>query len=381
MHVNTALASQVELPGASKEAQIVLRSVRSCVLQDADTLLSDASPAGVDWEEVENIAAQNRLAVLVLRGMNQSAKAIPANCREVLEEHQNATVRMNGMGLATLRHVVPSLESRGVDTVVLKGPVAQKIIYGDFFSKPSSDLDLLVSSRDYNKASRWIISRGFALAEECSSPWWRIFLGEQHFLSAVPSRTTIDLHYRTQQPGSPAPHRTDLFMSQKVCISVGNVKIHTLSKANTCLLSCISLMKALFHREPGGGHVCDIAANILNYAPEELEKLFDDAGRQGLTNTLLLGLRSTGLLFGIRVQFDESVDQGVLRCSSDENLLRMILYPWSTEIQWPKRSRMLWDLCDNKTAYLRAISWKISGDLCRRAYQSSPRRLGRAPLC
>jgi hypothetical protein len=367
MNVNILPVGQMVLAGASIEAQIMLRVVRSCILQNTDNFSEIPSSAVFDWREVQNLAAKNKLAIFVLRGLKKIAEALPVEFQVALEEHENATIQMNGANLLTLRRMVPTLESHGVHGVVLKGPVAQKMIHGDFFLKPSTDLDLLVFPDDYDTASRLIASNGFELAAECSTPWWSVFLGEQHFFSKGPSQSTIDLHHRIQQPGSPAPREPELFISQSEYIAVGSIQIRTLSRTNACLLSCMSLAKALIHREPAGGHVCDIAANVGRCRPEEFKQLVDDAGRQGLRNTLILGLRAADLLLGIQGRF-ESADADVLRDTSDTDLLRMILYPWSTEIRWPRRSSMLWDLCDAKTTYIQAISWKIGGDLCRQFY-------------
>ena len=68
--------------------------------------------------------------------------------------------------------MVSALKTNGVESVVLKGPCAQMLVHGDFFAKPSSDVDLLVSRRDFGKAGRIVADSGFAVAEECWSPWW-----------------------------------------------------------------------------------------------------------------------------------------------------------------------------------------------------------------
>jgi len=258
---------------------------------------------------------------------------------------------------------------------VLKGPVAQKLIHGDFFSKPSFDVDLLVLPDEYDLASQIIADNGFALARECSSPWWSMFLGEQHFVSSGLLRSTLDLHYRTQQPGSPGPREGGRFISQSVGVWVGGTQIYTLSRTNSCLLSCMSLSKALMHREPAGSYVSDIATFFIGHRTDELQRLFEEASSQGLRNTLALGLRSAHLLFGIEVGLEKRNERRILKSASDADLMMMILTPHSPEIRWPRRSKMLWDLCDHKAAYPRAICWKIAGDLCRQLYRNRSRSL------
>jgi hypothetical protein len=373
MYVKIIPVSEIAFPGADKDTQLILRAVRSCILQETDGSLGDACSFGVNWANVIEVSSHNRLGVLLLRGLNRNAIGIPLPHRAAMEKYQLAAVRTNAVNLVTLRHVIPKLESGGVKSIVLKGPVAQKLIHGDFFSKPSFDVDLLVSPAEYEFASQLIVSNGFALARECSSPWWRVFLGEQHFFSSGPLQSTLDLHYRTQQPGSPGPRENGRFIAQSVGVFVGGMHIYTLSRENSCLLSCMSLCKALIHREPAGGHVCDIAAFFKCHQTEQLKRLFEEASGQGLRNTLALGLRAAYLLFGIKVELDEIAEKKMLRSTSDADLMMMILSPHAPAIRWPRRSKMLWDLCDDKSAYPRAISWKIGGDICRQLYQDRGR--------
>jgi hypothetical protein len=369
MYVQIVPVSEIAFPGADKDTQLILRAVRSCILQEADSSLKDAWTFGVNWANVIEVSIHNRLGVLLLRGLNRNAIGIPLPHRAAMEKYQLVAVRTNALNLVTLRHLIPKLESGGVKSIVLKGPVAQKLIHGDFFSKPSFDVDLLVSPAEYGLATQLIVANGFALARECASPWWKVFLGEQHFFSSGPVQSTLDLHYRTQQPGSPGPRENGRFISQSVAVFVGGIRIYTLSGANSCLLSCMSLCKALIHREPAGGHVCDIAAFLKCYRNDQLKRLFKEASRQGLRNTVALGLRAAYLLFGIKVELDEITEKKMLRSTSDADLMMMILSPRARAIRWPRRSKMLWDLCDDKSAYPRAISWKISGDICRQLYQ------------
>lgn len=367
MLVSILPASQIPQADASVEEQVLLRAVQASILRPMDSSPHGAPPPGADWQELGKITVRNKLAVLLLRGLHRSA-GVPQPFRAALEEQQDATVRLNTRNLVTLRHLAPILASHQVDSVVFKGPCAQKLVYGDFFSKPSVDVDLLVLPGDFDRAGRVIADNGFAVAEECSSPWWKVFLGEQHFLSGDRMRTTVDLHHRTQQPGCPAPREPKLFLSQSMTVAVGSNPIPTLSRTNTILLSCMSLAKALTHREPAGGHVCDIAAGIRCLSQDELTQLVEDADRQGLRNTLALGLRAASLLLGVQARIEGGGNK-VFTDATDVDLIKMILRPWASEIVWLTRSRMLRDLCDNRSAYLKEMGWRIAAEACRVLYE------------
>jgi hypothetical protein len=109
---------------------------------------------------------------------------------------------------------------------------------------------------------------------------------------------------------------------------------------------------------------------------DELKQIFEGAFSQGLRNTLGLGLRSVYLLFGVKVELEQITEEKMLRSTSDADLMMTILYPRASAIRWPRRSKMLWDLCDDKSAFPAAIFWKIGGDICRQLYQDR----GRSPV-
>jgi hypothetical protein len=367
MAVSILPADQSALPGAGFEDRVLLRAVRASILGEADEHPLEVSPADADWDRLLELANRNKLAVLLLRGLKRGALSAPQRFLAALQDRQDATVRLNTRHLVTLRHLVPILEGNRVETIVIKGPCAQKLLHGDFFAKPSSDVDLLVSRLDFDRASAVIANSGFAVAEECFSLWWKVFLGEQHFLTSDRSRTAVDLHHRTQQPGCPAPWEPELFLVERLTVAVGACKVPTLSRSYAMLLSCMSLAKALVHREPAGGHVCDIAAGVRGYTPDQFVQLLEVADRQGLRNTLTLGLRSACLLFGVDARLQGSV-RTVLANVRDADLLAMILRPWAGGIAWPRRSQLLKELCDSRAAYLKEACWKAAEEACRMWY-------------
>ncbi len=376
--------NQMLLEGTRTEDRILLQTVRSSILERAGRgLKHPLSSNGIDWQELGTVAKQNRLEIFLLRGLEQGAVHAPQKFRALLEERRDATVRLNTRNLLTVRRVLPLLEAQGVSAVVFKGPCAQMLVHGEFFAKPSLDVDLLVRPADFDKASRVICDDGFALAEECSSVWWRIFLGEQAFLSRDRLQSAVDLHHRVQQPGCPAPRESELFLSQSVTIDVGSTRVRTLSRTNATLLSCMSLAKALIQREPAGGHVFDVAAWLARNAPSEMAELVETADKQGLRHTLALGLRAAGLLFGVQAPIGQDRAR-ILADIADANLIKMILRPWASEIAWPRRSTMLRELCETRAAYLKEIGWKLAAEICRNLCQRPTRhrrsRPGEGPV-
>jgi hypothetical protein len=365
----------IEDEDASDEARrvdILLRAVRAAIRGVPDPELPGRASRLGDLLPVNAIAKQNKLSLIMADGLALSGVQRPEDYRQAVQNHRNMTVMLNTLNLSTIRHCVPMLVDSGIDTIVFKGPLHQQAIFGTYFMRPSTDLDLLVADADFDRASRLLREAAFELPENCQSPWWRTFLGEQHFLSLSGGRTTIDLHHRVQQPGCPAPRLIGEFFSNAETRVVGTLPVRTLSRVHRTLLAAIGLVKAVFHREPAGAYACDIAKSIQRSDRDELENLVETARRQGLLNTLLFGLRAAGLLFDIDAGGSA---RPPLARTSDAELLRMLLMPWGDEIDWPKRRRFLWELCDPQLkmqTFVREMAWALSGELCRRIYE--PRR-------
>ena len=109
--------------------------------------------------------------------------------------------------------------------------------------------------------------------------------------------------------------------------------------------------------------MCDIAANILARTPDERERIVCEAARQGLLETLWCGLRAMRVLFGIGADLGQISKHDILATISDVELIGMILRPEAPETIWPRRSALLWHLCDKKQTYLEEATWRLGADL------------------
>ena len=232
--------------------QLLLRSVRAALWSQPDDGLGRLVEEPVDWPVFHAAAVANKLGVLVIRGLALSSAELAGPQAGVLEGFRKRTLQVNGINLITVREVVPALSTAGVETLLIKGPVHQKELYGNYFIRPSGDVDLLVRRDQFDEAARLLEVSGYFRPAEGASLWWKLFLGEQPFLSTEGRRSTIDLHHRTQQPGCPAPRLGDVFFQRGEAKAVGGAKVAVMAKADAALLACMSLAKALSHREAAG---------------------------------------------------------------------------------------------------------------------------------
>ncbi|MBZ9895983.1 nucleotidyltransferase family protein [Mesorhizobium sp. BR1-1-6] len=341
---------------------------------------SGAAPgdaSGLSVTNVTDIARLNKVATFILKVLSSApANGPPAQLSQWLDAYRRKTVSMNASCIMDSMAIQAALRDRQIDFVFLKGPFQQHLLYDDHFMKPSGDVDILVAPGGFFRAREALRSIGYEIAGKSRSVWWVRFLGEQHMIRGDgPTQSTVDLHYRLQQPGSPSPRDADGFLRRKRQVEITGVEVPFTSVADTLLLSCISVAKALFNREPCAGYVCDVRASADRLDEAEQQRLLDAAAAQGLDDTLLLGLRAADVLLG---GADTLLSQRAARILSrigNEDLLNMVIAPWLSSLRWPQRRTVLWELCGRAPVrYLAEAGWAASADISRRIFerQGSP---------
>lgn len=343
------------MSSASEVAQRFLLEAARARLNEAPV---PAAPAHLDWGAFLSVAQHNRLLSFVADGLTP-----PSEVRAVVERHRQVTFQLNTLALMTARKVAPALEHAGVAMVVLKGPVAQHERYANYFVKPATDIDLLVSRSQFDAARAATARCGYTVAPPCRGIWWRVFLGEQHMRTMQGAGAEIDLHHRLQQPGCPSPRFPNEFLERARRVRIGDVAIPALWPVHACLHACMSITKALVHREPAGGYVLDVAAFLRDYGDEDLRELIAAARRLELERTLQLGVRTARLLYGVEPAGDSLISDA-LAFVADEDLTRMLMRP--TEFAAPpSRTRLLLALCDKPWIFIREAAWKIAAEGAR----------------
>src|SRR4029078_432985 len=108
--------------------------------------------------------------------------------------------------------------------------------------KPAGDDDILVSPAGFFKARDALRSIGYEVAGKSRSVWWVRVLGEQHMVRIEGQKlSTVDLHYRLQQPGSPSPRDTDGFLRRKRELAIAGSSVPFICASAALLLCLISV--------------------------------------------------------------------------------------------------------------------------------------------
>ncbi|MCT2576446.1 hypothetical protein EOA50_16010 [Mesorhizobium sp. M1A.F.Ca.IN.020.30.1.1] len=373
MAVQDASYDRLRAAGSADEVAYVQACLRLFFNPTARAVDHGGMPApAICVADVTDIARLNKVAVFLLKALSHGATGpTPPELFAWLDGYRRRTMSMNAACIGDSIAIHQVLQDRQIDFVFLKGPLQQQLLYGDHFMKPSGDVDILVCPSGFAAAREALRSAGYEVAGKSRSVWWVRFLGEQHMVRDDGVRAaTVDLHYRLQQPGSPSPRDIDGFLRRKREVKVAGASMPLISASDTLLLSCISVAKAFFNREPCAGYVCDVraAAGRLNEA--EQQKLLDHAAEQGLADTLLLALRAADVLLGGTGTLLSDRATRILARIDNADLFHMVIAPWLSSLRWPQRRTVLWELCGREPVrYLAEAGWAASADLSRRIFE------------
>ena len=331
----------------------------------------DVPAPAISVARVADIARLNKVAVFMLKALQRAPAGAPPELLGWLDIYRRRTMAMNSACIIDSMAIGQLLRDRQIDFVFLKGPFQQQLLYGDHFMKPSGDVDLLVSPAGFAGARDALRALGYEVAGKSRSVWWVRFLGEQHMVREDGARpSTVDLHHRLQQPGSPSPRDTDGFLRRKREVAIAGAAAPFTSASDTLLLSCISVAKAFFNREPCAGYVCDVRASASRLSEAEQRDVLDYATAQGLADTLLLGLRAADVLLGGTETLLSDRATRILARIDNADLFHMVIAPWLSSLRWPQRRTVLWELCGREPVrYLAEAGWAASADLSRRIFE------------
>ncbi|MFD2239256.1 nucleotidyltransferase family protein [Aureimonas populi] len=314
---------------------------------DASARIAQVPPASSPLHDPQ--AARRVLALAVRSKLGDVLAAIlsrashgeiAADARAWAIERKRRTMICNSAALRGIEWADGPLRSRGIAYAVMKGPIQQHMLHGDYFTRPSGDIDLLVAAGDFAAAQDVLMDAGFARVPPAPSLWWDRFLGERHFVREGEVRMVFDLHHRLQQPGSPQPRSSRAFLDRAEAHSLSGRRIAAISAGDVPLLCAMSLVKALFNREPAGNHAFDLMAALRSGREGAADRFLERAKEEDLEGTARLALTLVASLFP-----DLATPRtGALPEISPETLRAMVLDPDSVA-DWPRRRRVLSEAC------------------------------------
>lgn len=313
-----------------------------------------------EWQRVELLLRNNRFWTLV---NHDSLGNAPSSLRV---RHQREIARsklFNLRVLAAIRRVAPAMAENKITALVIKGPLQQERVFGSAFARAATDVDLWVQHADRRAAARVLATKGYVRHADCSSPWWRIFLGEAHYLSSDRGMSEVDLHHKLHQAGLPRPARPDLFFATAVESErfAGTIRIPSAPYA--FLITCMAMAKGLIAREPIGHYALEIATVCRSGDDAFREAIWAAARAQHFERLTALAITLSEQAFAIDLRMRQARMAAIDGSTARELVLSPGDRAWS-------RQRTIWTVGDGimlgrAGRFLQTYGINIAGQLCR----------------
>lgn len=286
-----------------------------------------------EWDKAAAMLRANRLWSLA----SQHALECAPHQLQRRQAQQSSRARLHNLQvLATLGKVAPCLAKAGIDALVIKGPLQQDRVFGTPFERAATDADLWVHAGQRAAAATVLIAAGYREYAECSSPWWRVFLGEAHFAPPNPGLSEVDLHHRLGQAGLPMPAKPELFFEQSRQDSPYSASARLPSPQHAFLITCLALIKGVVAGEPVGHYALEVAMTSRR-ADRHLAALILSAAReQRMERIVALALALSGKTFAVDLNLP-----GFARIEAPDAARYMIL---ARQPVWSRR-RLVWAAC------------------------------------
>jgi hypothetical protein len=252
--------------------------------------------ATLDWHEFIRLAEHH--GVLPLAASNlikycslDSGRGLPLEIERSLRSAYETNLRRGLWFSAELSRILQHFERRGVSVVPYKGPVLAQSLYGDVGLRSFSDLDFLISPRDFERAKQALAEIGYRPDVELTPAIERLWLriGYERSFDGAAGKNLVELQwgvlpYFYAVDLHRAGVRIEGLLQRAGRTLVGGREVPCLSPEDSLLVLCLHAAKHLWTRLIW---LCDIAETVrlpmIDYAP-----VFSRAKKLGITRIMAI---------------------------------------------------------------------------------------------
>lgn len=240
-------------------------SVEELAALDAQTALV------VDWEEVVKNLIERGVGPLFYSKLSQLSNSgqIPAACREKLKQSYFITLSRGMVQYNIFTKAAVLLKRNDVEFLVLKGAYLAEILYEDIALRQLSDIDLLISEDDGEKAKRVLKESGFQSDDYPMAEFLRKNLGFEHYPQLVFEGVSIELHVRLNRPGEKFHLAARNFLKNAETVTISGTEVKVPDFYDLLIHTCVHLHKHFRHAQVQFTGFNDIV-NLLNMHFEKI---------------------------------------------------------------------------------------------------------------
>ena len=343
----------------SREARILLHLFRLDSNPHIREALESSLTGPIDWRRLLELADRHRLYPALCEAVVRFAKAlVPQPVLAEMQEGRRRRFLLNRYMETHLVELSKAFREAEVPLVAFKGPVLDRILYGEHNQRQYGDLDILVSEDRVADAAAILKSMGYSTEIDVPEPLRFSVLrhgGEMLFCRPGSVAIEVDLHWRLFSIDFTNVDSLLGFWGRLQRVSLGGEELQTLGKKDLLVYLCHHNSKHLFENL---GSVYEIAEMLQLESELDWKASTPVARSEGVDRALLLGPYLASLLL------DAPVPATMLKIAKGDPVLgrlaeRVVANIDCTAMPKHSRSSFIRDLWPAPRARLRRLAAQI----------------------
>ncbi len=282
----------------SPELELVLCCSTPAFEDAARTRAQELLDRALNWNKFAALAFAHGLSPLVYTRLC-SAPAFARHASSLQLKSDARALTQRALVLTTeMKRLIPRLEAEGIETLVLKGPLLARIVYGDSVLRAFTDLDIMVRPEDVARA--WAL-----LADEGYTPEYKI--APAHFAALIaygnhlpfygtPNKELVELHWTFFARSRAASFDVQGAWARREPICFDDTTVMSLAPRDLIHFLCLHGTKHAWSRL---SWITDLAWFVFRYPDLDWDALLDHATRLGTRRMTLVGFALAQELFGL----------------------------------------------------------------------------------
>ena len=244
--------------------------------------------SGLNWELVLELAEEHSvLGVVTARLRESSHWGMPEDAWEKLQGSLRTQQLFTLSMTAELFRILDAFEKKGIETILVKGPVVSFLAYGDPAVRSYVDLDLIVRDAAILPASRILTTLGF----EAEVPEAAILAGKipgEYLFTRPGAQQIVELHTEKTFRYYPRSMRIEDLFSRQRRLPLEGREVPALCLEDELVLNCIHGAKHFWERLMWPADIAAIVARHPEIAWERVLRASREVGAERMMNVGLL---------------------------------------------------------------------------------------------
>ncbi|BDA72004.1 hypothetical protein RIVM261_005030 [Rivularia sp. IAM M-261] len=265
----------------STELELLLCCTRTQIDNSTTEHIKTLVKQNIDWQYLVQTAMRHGVMPLLYWSLKSTCpESVPDNALDFLHKVAQKNTCNNLILTQELVNVLHLFETHQIPALAYKGPLLATSVYDNLSLRYISDLDILVSKENFQKAADLLLAQGYKYSEEANVRW------ESHFIKDDGIHN-IDLHSEIIPQHLACSINENYWWENTQPFSFAGLTVPNLLPEAMFFLICLNGNKECWKHL---NRICDVAEIIRAYPQMNWQEIFQKADTLGCKRLISLAL-------------------------------------------------------------------------------------------